>query len=188
MERLDESNTSPSGQDHHLLAPKNRILYINGNNDFVKNQISTCKYPGVSMLWRFPHEQYKKYSNWFFTIIALLQQIPNLSPTGRYTTLVPLLFIFAVSFIKEYFEDRKRKRADQKVNNTLVLVLNKFSSQWDWKYWKEVSVGDIIKVTNDQFFPSDLFIISSSEPNGKSTNQFHYVKSIFQDSSVFFNF
>lgn len=38
-------------------------------------------------------------------MIALLQQIPDVSPTGRYTTLVPLIFILSVSAIKEIIED-----------------------------------------------------------------------------------
>jgi len=33
------------------------------------------------------------------------QQIPDVSPTGRWTTLVPLLFILTVSAIKEIVED-----------------------------------------------------------------------------------
>ena len=33
------------------------------------------------------------------------QQIPDVSPTGRYTTAVPLLFILFVSAIKEIVED-----------------------------------------------------------------------------------
>lgn len=38
-------------------------------------------------------------------MIALLQQIPDVSPTGRYTTLVPLIFILSVSAVKEIIED-----------------------------------------------------------------------------------
>lgn len=37
--------------------------------------------------------------------ILLFQQIPDVSPTGRYTTLVPLVFILSVSAIKEIVED-----------------------------------------------------------------------------------
>ena len=40
---------------------------------------------------------------------------------------------------------------------------------WEKKAWKEVVVGDIVKVDNDKFFPSDLVLISSSEPQGMST-------------------
>jgi len=33
------------------------------------------------------------------------QQIPNVSPTGKYTTAVPLMFILCVSALKEIVED-----------------------------------------------------------------------------------
>ena len=38
-------------------------------------------------------------------VFRRMQQIPDVSPTGRYTTLVPLLFILAVSAAKEIVED-----------------------------------------------------------------------------------
>jgi len=53
----------------------------------------------------FLFEQFRRYSNCFFLLIAILQQIPEVSPTGRYTTLVPLMFILSVSAIKEIIED-----------------------------------------------------------------------------------
>lgn len=36
---------------------------------------------------------------------VLLQQIPDVSPTGRYTTLVPLVIILTIAGIKEIVED-----------------------------------------------------------------------------------
>lgn len=36
---------------------------------------------------------------------SFFQQIPDVSPTGRYTTLVPLIFILSVSAVKEIVED-----------------------------------------------------------------------------------
>lgn len=53
----------------------------------------------------FLFEQFRRWANVFFLMIALLQQIPDVSPTGRYTTLVPLIFILSVSAIKEIIED-----------------------------------------------------------------------------------
>jgi len=35
----------------------------------------------------------------------MLQQIPGVSPTGRYTTVVPLVFILILSALKELVED-----------------------------------------------------------------------------------
>ena len=37
--------------------------------------------------------------------VLILQQIPDVSPTGRFTTLVPLILILCVSAVKEIIED-----------------------------------------------------------------------------------
>lgn len=34
--------------------------------------------------------------------------------------------------------------------------------------WQNLSVGDIVKVQNNDFFPADLVLLSSSEPQGIS--------------------
>ncbi|XP_031407953.1 phospholipid-transporting ATPase IB [Meleagris gallopavo] len=123
---------------------------------------STAKYSVVTFLPRFLYEQIRKAANAFFLFIALLQQIPDVSPTGRYTTLVPLLFILTVAGIKEIIEDYKRHKADSAVNKKKTVVLR--NGMWQDIVWKEVAVGDIVKVTNGQHLPADMIIISSSEP------------------------
>uniref|UniRef100_A0A7M4ESC8 Phospholipid-transporting ATPase n=1 Tax=Crocodylus porosus TaxID=8502 RepID=A0A7M4ESC8_CROPO len=72
---------------------------------FCNNHVSTAKYNIITFLPRFLYSQFRRAANAFFLFIALLQQIPDVSPTGRYTTLVPLLFILAVAAIKEIIED-----------------------------------------------------------------------------------
>jgi len=51
-------------------------------------------------------------------------QIPNVSPTGRYVTLVPFTIILALTAIKELIEDFYRHRDDSQVNNTYAKVYN----------------------------------------------------------------
>ncbi|KAM9282913.1 phospholipid-transporting ATPase IB [Cariama cristata] len=84
-----------------------RTIYLNQpqQSKFRDNWVSTAKYSVVTFLPRFLYEQIRKAANAFFLFIALLQQIPDVSPTGRYTTLVPLLFILTVAGIKEIIED-----------------------------------------------------------------------------------
>lgn len=135
-------------------------------NSQVSNRITTAKYGYSTFFPKFIYEQFRKYSNIFFTFIALFQQIPNVSPTGRYTTLVPLICILGVSAIKELFEDFKRHKADRKVNESEILVLNKTTLDWDLKRWQDVKVGDIVKCISENFFPSDLLLLCSSEPGG----------------------
>lgn len=132
----------------------------------VSNRITTAKYGYSTFFPKFLLEQFRRYSNIFFTFIALFQQIPNVSPTGRYTTAVPLLCILGVSAIKELFEDSKRHKADRKVNESEIYVLNKTTLKWDLIKWQDVKVGDIVKCVSENFFPSDILLLSSSEPSG----------------------
>ncbi|VDK79449.1 unnamed protein product [Cylicostephanus goldi] len=108
-------------------------------------------------------------------MIALLQQIPDVSPTGRYTTAVPFILILTVSAIKEIFEDvvsfhlsihtsLKRRRSDHQVNSFPTLILK--DGSWQHEEWRAVAVGDIVRIDNDQLFPADLLLLSSSEPQG----------------------
>uniref|UniRef100_A0AAV2MKS3 P-type ATPase N-terminal domain-containing protein n=1 Tax=Knipowitschia caucasica TaxID=637954 RepID=A0AAV2MKS3_KNICA len=87
-----------------------RLIYLN-QPQFVKfcnNRVSTAKYNVLTFLPRFLYSQFRRAANAFFLFIALLQQIPDVSPTGRWTTLVPLLFILLVAAVKEIIEDLVR--------------------------------------------------------------------------------
>uniref|UniRef100_A0A674DM92 Phospholipid-transporting ATPase n=1 Tax=Salmo trutta TaxID=8032 RepID=A0A674DM92_SALTR len=114
-------------------------------------QNSTTKYGVLTFLPRFLYEQIRRAANAFFLFIALMQQIPDVSPTGRYTTLVPLIFILTVAGIKEIIEDY--------VSRTVTGQQSQVSG-----HRSAVTVGDIVKVTNGQHLPADMVIVSSSEP------------------------
>ncbi|XP_048702055.1 phospholipid-transporting ATPase IB isoform X3 [Caretta caretta] len=158
----DEMSGATSSADQAEAAA--RTIYLNQpqQSKFRDNRVSTAKYSVVTFLPRFLYEQIRKAANAFFLFIALLQQIPDVSPTGRYTTLVPLLFILTVAGIKEIIEDYKRHKADSTVNKKKTIVLR--NGLWRTIMWKEVAVGDIVKVTNGQHLPADMIIVSSSEP------------------------
>uniref|UniRef100_A0A8C3A013 Phospholipid-transporting ATPase n=1 Tax=Cyclopterus lumpus TaxID=8103 RepID=A0A8C3A013_CYCLU len=84
-----------------------RLIYLNQPQftKFCNNRVSTAKYNVLTFLPRFLYSQFRRAANAFFLFIALLQQIPDVSPTGRWTTLVPLLFILVVAAVKEFIED-----------------------------------------------------------------------------------
>ncbi|EJW76452.1 hypothetical protein WUBG_12639 [Wuchereria bancrofti] len=116
-----------------------RIIYVNQTSQpekYRSNAISTAKYNAFSFFPRFLKEQFRRYSNVFFLIIALLQQIPDVSPTGRIATAGPLIIILTVSAIKEIFEDIKRRKSDQTVNNYRTTVLR--DCEWKYTPWKDV--------------------------------------------------
>uniref|UniRef100_A0A671KQJ5 Phospholipid-transporting ATPase n=1 Tax=Sinocyclocheilus anshuiensis TaxID=1608454 RepID=A0A671KQJ5_9TELE len=116
-----------------------RLIFISQPQftKFCNNRVSTAKYNVLTFLPRFLYSQFRRAANSFFLFIALLQQIPDVSPTGRWTTLVPLLFILLVAAVKEVIEDLVR-----------------------------VSVGEVVRAANGDHLPADLIILSSSEPQG----------------------
>ncbi|XP_071466865.1 phospholipid-transporting ATPase IB isoform X2 [Marmota flaviventris] len=155
------SRTTSIGDQLEATA---RTIYLNQPhlNKFCDNQISTAKYSVLTFLPRFLYEQIRRAANAFFLFIALLQQIPDVSPTGRYTTLVPFIIILTIAGIKEIVEDFKRHKADNAVNKKKAIVLR--NGMWHTIVWKEVAVGDIVKVLNGQYLPADMVLFSSSEP------------------------
>lgn len=131
---------------------------------FPNNYVSTAKYTVVTFLPRVLFEQFQRLANCYFLGISCLQVFTDLSPTGRFTTLGPLVVVLTISAIKEAVEDIARHRQDREVNNRVVTVLRS-GSEVDVQ-WQAVRVGDLVKVVKDQFIPCDLVMLSSSEEQG----------------------
>ncbi|KAH0516117.1 Phospholipid-transporting ATPase IA [Microtus ochrogaster] len=132
-EKTDDVSEKTSLADQEEV----RTIFINQPQltKFCNNHVSTAKYNVITFLPRFLYSQFRRAANSFFLFIALLQQIPDVSPTGRYTTLVPLLFILAVAAIKEIIEDIKRHKADNAVNKKQTQVLR--NGAWEIVHWEK---------------------------------------------------
>jgi len=164
----EDSPENPRSPEDHTdgAEAQGRKILINSPQGitYKKNDISTAKYNLFTFIPKFLFEQFRRYANIFFLCIGLLQQIPGVSPTGKYVTIVPLFLILTITAVKEMVEDIKRHKADRKVNHTKVKVLD--AGKWVHKKWMEVCVGDILCVENSSFFPADLILLASSEPQG----------------------
>ena len=55
-------------------------------------------------------------------------------------------------------------KSDRELNSRKCKIFD--GSQFIEKPWKELKVGDICRIDNSQFFPADLILLSSSEPEG----------------------
>jgi len=105
-------------------------------------------------------------SNWYSTGMYFhikYEFSTSLSPTNRWGTIIPLSVVILLSAIKEIFEDIKRLTQDGEVNNCSTKVLQ--GDTFQEIPWKKVKVGDTVRVNNGEFFPADLILISSSEPD-----------------------
>jgi phospholipid-transporting ATPase len=153
--------------DPSTLGP--RIIHLNNPpanaaNKYCDNHVSTTKYNVATFLPKFLFEQFSRYANLFFLFTAILQQIPNISPTNRYTTIVPLGIVLLVSAGKEIIEDQRRRSQDGELNKSPAQALRGTSFQ-DVR-WIDVQVGDVLRVESEQPFPADLVLLASSEPEG----------------------
>ena len=97
------------GKNENISSPARTICMLQPNRNkekrFCSNRISTTKYNIFTFLPLFLWDQFRRYANLFFLFISILQQIPGVSPTGHFTTIIPLtLVLFAVA-VKEIIED-----------------------------------------------------------------------------------
>ncbi|XP_024293608.1 probable phospholipid-transporting ATPase IA isoform X4 [Oncorhynchus tshawytscha] len=160
-EKIEEATSRTSIAD----LEDARLIFINQPQltKFCTNHVSTAKYNALTFLPRFLYAQFRRAANSFFLFIALLQQIPDVSPTGRWTTLVPLILILLVAALKEIVEDLKRHKADRVVNRKEAQVLR--NGAWEIVHWEKVEVGDVVTLNGREYIPADSIVLSSSEPH-----------------------
>ncbi|KAJ2063155.1 aminophospholipid translocase [Coemansia sp. S146] len=153
---------SGSGDNFRTVHIGNRES--NAQYKYKHNRVSTAKYNLLTFLPKFLLEQFSKYANVFFLFTGCIQQINGVSPTSRWTTIVPLAVVLAATAAKELAEDLKRHQSDSDMNKSKARVL--IGTSFEEKSWRDVEVGDILRVQNKEALPADMVIISSSEPEG----------------------
>ncbi|XP_062029018.1 putative phospholipid-transporting ATPase 9 [Rosa rugosa] len=128
--------------------------------NYESNYVRTTKYTLATFLPKAVFEQFRRVANLYFLICAILSFTP-LSPYSAVSNVVPLVVVVGVTMGKEALEDWRRKKQDMDVNNRKVLV-HRSEGEFDFTKWRDLKVGDIVKVEKDQFFPADLILLSSS--------------------------
>jgi phospholipid-transporting ATPase len=141
----------------------------NSAANFASNAVSTSKYSFIPVsihfiVWKNLFEQFHKAANLYFLLISALQLIPGISPTGRFTTLIPLTIVLLVTMAKDTFEDVKRHRSDAELNSRKALVWR--GGQWVEAPWKDIKVGEVVKIMSNAPFPADLVLVWSPNPEG----------------------
>mmetsp|Transcript_3580 Transcript_3580/g.7693 ORF Transcript_3580/g.7693 Transcript_3580/m.7693 type:complete len:1191 (-) Transcript_3580:28-3600(-) len=155
----------PRNSDFVQISERNIRMPADGKQRFCDNKIATSKYNCITFLPKNTLEQFQKLANVYFLIVAVLQSIPQISVTdGIPNILLPLFFVMGVSAIKDLLEDNKRKRSDAEENTRLAL--KRANRSWVPETWRNLKVGDIVKIEKDQFFSADMILLSSSEPKG----------------------
>uniref|UniRef100_A0A2N9HPA7 Phospholipid-transporting ATPase n=1 Tax=Fagus sylvatica TaxID=28930 RepID=A0A2N9HPA7_FAGSY len=66
--------------------------------------------------------------------------------------------------LRNAYEDYRRHRSDRIENNRLASVF--VNDQFQLKKWKEIQVGEIIKIHASETLPCDIVLLSTSDPTG----------------------
>uniref|UniRef100_A0A7N8YN39 Phospholipid-transporting ATPase n=1 Tax=Mastacembelus armatus TaxID=205130 RepID=A0A7N8YN39_9TELE len=147
------------------------ILYDNAkreenpNRHYANNKIKTTKYTVLSFLPKNLFEQFHRFANVYFVFIALLNFVPVVNAFQPELALAPVVFILSVTAIKDLWEDYRRHRSDKEINHMDCLVYSRAERRYVEKYWKEVRVGDFIRLRCNEILPADVLLLSSSDPD-----------------------
>ncbi|WVZ85067.1 hypothetical protein U9M48_032027 [Paspalum notatum var. saurae] len=144
-----------------------RFVYINDDScrySYCGNRISNTKYTFWNFLPKNLWEQFRRFMNQYFLIIACLQLWSHIAPVSPATTWGPLIIIFIVSASKEAWDDYNRYLSDKKANERKVWVV-KDGTHRQIKA-QEIHVGDIVWLHENDEIPCDLVLIGTSDPQG----------------------
>ncbi|KAF2863120.1 phospholipid-translocating P-type ATPase [Piedraia hortae CBS 480.64] len=165
---LHIQDVPPSKDGRHIpldLSREQTLTDERTNKPYISNLIRSSKYTVWSFLPRQLIAQFSKLANAYFLCVSILQMIPGLSTTGRYTTIVPLIFFVSISMAKEGFEDFRRHRLDRAENNRLAKVMRAKATGWAELKWQALHVGNVVKLSRNDAAPADMVLLQSSGPN-----------------------
>ena len=124
------------------------------------NYIRTTKYTMWSFLPLSLMYQFKREANIYFLLQAILNSIPAVSAMNPITAILPLIFVLGVSMLREGLEDYQRYKSDVNTNRKSVKFIKKGRVVLGQS--KDVKVGDMILVHDNEDFPADIVIIATS--------------------------
>eukprot|EP01122_Echinamoeba_exundans_P017726 TRINITY_DN965_c0_g1_i1.p1 TRINITY_DN965_c0_g1~~TRINITY_DN965_c0_g1_i1.p1 ORF type:complete len:918 (-),score=99.81 TRINITY_DN965_c0_g1_i1:823-3576(-) len=139
---------------------------MNSEKDFPENSLYTTKYTLWSFLPKVLIEQCRKATSMFFIVVVIITCIPQISPVSPYTSISGLVFILAVSAVREAYEDWLRFRADVKVNNKPFTTIEPGTGQKKRTLSYRIKVGHLVYVDSGSRVPVDMVILATSNASG----------------------
>ncbi|XP_063734056.1 phospholipid-transporting ATPase IH isoform X3 [Eleginops maclovinus] len=130
---------------------------------FPDNRIVSSKYTFWNFVPKNMFEQFRRVANFYFLIIFLVQLIID-TPTSPITSGLPLFFVITVTAIKQGYEDWLRHKADNSVNQCPVHVVQ--HGKVVRKQSRKLRVGDVVFMKENETFPCDLILLSTSRDDG----------------------
>ncbi len=167
-------NNNPSIKRFETVIPhKKRKLFfgndqeklLNYNSYFKDNTIRTTKYNLITWIPKSLLLQFLRAANVYFLIVCILTFFPfsTKTPATQCGTFALVLFI---TMIKEGVEDFNRYLADKKINEKKTQKFNYDRNAFEECMWKDLKVGNLIKVISHEEVPADIVLMKTSLTTG----------------------
>ncbi|KAJ0412308.1 hypothetical protein ATCC90586_009498 [Pythium insidiosum] len=128
---------------------------------FASNEVKTSQYSWWSFVPVFLYLTFQKTANLYFLLIGIFQMIPDISPTnGVPLQFLPLSIVTIIDALFAAFEDYKRHIADDQANSAITRVFNRELREFEEVQWRDIRVGDFVKIMNHETIPADVLILS----------------------------
>ncbi|MGH0164208.1 UNVERIFIED_CONTAM: hypothetical protein FKN15_047083 [Acipenser sinensis] len=160
---------SKSGGKHRTVIPclvRFDEEYEKVSKSYMNNSIRTTKYTLLNFIPMNLFEQFHRVANLYFLFIVVLNWVPLVEAFQKEITVIPLVVVLTIIAFKDGLEDYRRYNFDKQINNILTKVYSKKHQQYVYKCWKEVHVGDFIRLSCNEIIPADMVLIYSSDPDG----------------------
>ncbi|XP_007440101.1 probable phospholipid-transporting ATPase VD isoform X1 [Python bivittatus] len=140
--------------------------YKKVSNLYRNNNIRTTKYRFWSFIPRNLFEQFHRAANLYFLFIVLLNWVPVVEAFRKEITMIPLCVVLTIIAVKDGLEDYTKYKLDKKINNLVTSAYSRREKDYVDKFWKDVTVGDFIRLSCNEEIPADMILIYSTDGDG----------------------
>ncbi|XP_076992900.1 phospholipid-transporting ATPase VD [Tamandua tetradactyla] len=163
------SQTSKLAGKHRVVVPHLQPFkdeYEKFSGTYVNNRIRTTKYTLLNFVPRNLFEQFHRAANLYFLFLVVLNWVPLVEAFQKEITMLPLVVVLAIIAIKDGLEDYRKYKIDKLINNLITKVYSRKERKYMDRCWKDVTVGDFIRLSCNEVIPADMVLLFSTDPDG----------------------
>ncbi|XP_053559967.1 phospholipid-transporting ATPase VD [Bombina bombina] len=165
----DNVTSSKSSGKHRIIIPCMDHLkeeYDRLTKHYMNNRIRTTKYTLLNFIPKNIFEQFHRAANLYFLFLVFLNWVPLVEAFQKEITMIPLLVVLTIIAVKDALEDYRKYKLDKVINNLLTQVYCRKEKKYIESCWKDVNVGNLIRLRCDEIIPADMVLLHSSDPDG----------------------
>ncbi|XP_053434099.1 phospholipid-transporting ATPase VD isoform X2 [Nycticebus coucang] len=163
------SQTPKLAGRHRIVVPHLRPFkdeYEKFSGAYVNNRIRTTKYTLLNFVPRNLFEQFHRAANLYFLFLVVLNWVPLVEAFQKEITMLPLVVVLTIIAIKDGLEDYRKYKIDKQINNLVTKVYSGKEKKYIEQCWKDVTVGDFIRLSCNEVVPADMVLLFSTDPDG----------------------